>query len=198
MPVKRKKSPVRKFQRPIAAITLIGLLLILLGSGSILTAVHLEGSDAFCASCHTQPETTFFARTQAATPVDLASKHHSKSTRCIDCHSGLGAAGRAVAMQIGAVDLVAFVTGMAKQPAPLTHPIADANCLKCHAAVPSTRDFNRHFHAFLTRWQALDKNAATCVGCHVAHLTDGESRFGFLEQNRTSQVCQSCHQAIRG
>lgn len=166
--------------------------------GGYAFAAHLEESDPFCSSCHTQPETTYVDRSQAAPPVDLASAHHlNEGTHCIDCHSGPGVTGRAATMvQVGAVDLIAYVTHTAKQPAPLTVPIADANCLKCHAEVPQTRNFRRHFHAFLPRWQALESQAATCVDCHSSHTTDGDPSAIFLEQSRTTAVCQSCHRAL--
>jgi len=175
-------------------LTIVGVLA-LLGGGGFMTAAHLEDSDAFCASCHSQPESTFYDRSQSATAVDLASQHHGESTKCIDCHSGPGVIGRASAIQLGAGDLIAFVTTTAKQPAPLTHPISDAACLKCHADTITTRNFNRHFHAFLPQWQALDKNAATCVDCHSAHTTDGDPSIMFLQKAHTEEVCQRCHTA---
>src|SRR5947209_2914979 len=172
--------------------------LVLFAGGGFATGATLEARDSFCASCHTQPEGTYYQRTQADV-VDLASKHHAAwATRCIDCHSGPGLTGRVGAMAVGARDLAAFFTHTDQQPATLTVPIGDANCLKCHAGVPDTRDFNQHFHAFLARWQARDANAGTCVSCHSAHSTAGDASQAFLDQQRTSQVCDSCHQANIG
>ena len=172
--------------------------MLLFAGGVFATAATLEERDGFCASCHTEPESAFYQRTQAAA-VDLASKHNASwATRCIDCHAGPGVGGRLGAMALGARDLAAFVTRADQQPAALTMPIDDANCLKCHADVPTTRTFNRHFHAFLTRWQSLDPNAASCVSCHAAHTTDGETGPAFLQQQRAQQVCDSCHQANIG
>ena len=171
---------------------------LLVGGAGLATAGGLEESNRFCAACHTQPETTFFQRTQAAA-VDLASKHQAAwATRCIDCHSGPGLGGRIGAMSLGARDLAAFVIHTDQQPAPLTVPIGDTNCLKCHANVPATTNFNRHFHAFLARWQSLDAHAATCVDCHAAHATDGDPNQGFLQQQQAQHVCDSCHQANIG
>jgi predicted CXXCH cytochrome family protein len=176
----------------------VGLgIVLLLTTGILLTAAHLEENDGFCASCHSQPETTFFQRTQTTDAVDLASSHYTHQVKCIDCHSGPGVTGRLGAMRVGAGDLIAFATHTDTQPAPLTVPIDDANCLKCHPDVANTRDFNRHFHAFLSRWQAIDKTAATCVDCHSAHSTDGSASLGFLQQARTERVCQRCH-AVAG
>jgi predicted CXXCH cytochrome family protein len=61
-------------------------------------------------------------------------------------------------------------------------------------ATENTRDFNRHFHAFLPRWQAIDANAARCVDCHTSHTTDGDPGLTFLNQQKTTAVCSRCHQ----
>lgn len=185
-------AALKKLRWPVWAA--LGAVLLFAGGG-FATAATLEEHDGFCASCHTQPESAYFERTQAAA-VDLASKHQGAwATRCIDCHSGPGVTGRASAMALGARDLAAFVTHTDQQPAPLTVPISDASCLKCHADVPNTTNFNRHFHAFLARWQASDPNAATCVSCHSAHTTDGNSGQMFLQTARAQLVCDRCHQA---
>jgi predicted CXXCH cytochrome family protein len=200
MPKPQKNPPSRKNRVPIiATIAAVVAIALLLGGATVLTAARLEEKDSFCASCHSQNESTYYERTQAADSTDLASWHHGdKQTRCIDCHAGPGVAGRAAAMRLGAGDLVAWVTGQAIQPAPLNHPIPDANCLKCHEEVSKTQDFNRHFHAFLPRWQALDPNAATCVSCHSTHTTDGEASLTYLQRDRTVQVCQQCHNNLGG
>jgi len=192
---RRQRAGLPRISLLLIAAILLGLFIT---GGSFAFAAQLEDHDPFCASCHTQPETTYVDRGQAASAVDLASVHHQHdATRCIDCHSGPGLTGRAqTIIQVGAVDLLAYVTHTAKQPAQLTIPIADANCLKCHAEVTQTRSFNRHFHAFLARWQAVDPKAATCVDCHSAHTTDGDPTATFLQQARTEAVCQSCH-AVR-
>ena len=163
-----------------------------LAMGVFLTAAHMEENDSFCASCHSEPESTYFQRTQTER-VDLASAHHAESVRCIDCHSGPGVTGRMSALLLGATDLAKFVTGQAQQPAPLLQPIPDANCIKCHGEVAQARNFNEHFHAFLSKWQAMDASAGTCVSCHSAHTTDGSVAIGFLEKERTLTVCQHCH-----
>ena len=189
--------PTPKWRWPIWA-ALAGVLF--LGVGGYFTTAHIEENDGFCASCHSQPESTFFQRTQAPA-VDLASQHHAKwATRCIDCHSGPGVTGRLAGMTLGARDLAAFVTHTDKQPAALTVPVSDATCLKCHADTPTTQNFQRHFHAFLAKWQAIDPKAATCVSCHGGHATDGDPKLGYLQQERMQQVCASCHKAagVRG
>ena len=163
-----------------------------------LTGMQLEDHDAFCASCHTNPESEFVDRAHAGTAVDLASFHTSKDVRCIDCHSGKGAGGRVQAMSLGGRDLLKFVSGNFPQPAPLTRPIGDVNCVKCHSDISQRRDFNNHFHFFLPQWQQRTDNAATCVDCHESHTTDGMVQTSFLNQQRTTSVCQQCHNFAGG
>jgi hypothetical protein len=199
MPAK-KRSAVKKKKIGLARLPKLVLILglgLLLSAGLLgltgVGAMQLENHDSFCASCHSEPESSYFHRESGASPVDLASFHTTKKTRCIDCHSGYQLPGRTAAMMLGAKDLVAFVSKHYVQPAPLTRPIPDANCLKCHADLPKKQDFNNHFHVFLSKWQSLDPQAATCVDCHKAHVTDGEATLAYLNQNSTGQVCQRCH-----
>jgi predicted CXXCH cytochrome family protein len=167
-------------------------------AGGFFTAAGMEENDSFCTSCHTQPETTYVARAQGGSPVDLASSHHYKDSpvKCIDCHSEPGLMGRVSAVSLGAQDAIKFVTHTAQQPAPLTMPIPDSTCLNCHQDTPNARSFDQHFHRFLARWQGVDPQAATCVTCHTAHTTDGDATIGFLQQQHTEQICQRCHEAL--
>lgn len=164
-------------------------------------ATKLEENDAFCASCHTEPESTYYKRTQAQAATDLASLHahlnqtdpSNTPTRCIDCHSGPGFSGRAHALGIGARDTVRWVVGSANQPAITTQPINDANCVKCHIDTPTQSGFDKHFHRYLAEWQQKDANAGTCISCHTSHTTDGSATLGHLQQQRTQAVCEVCH-----
>ena len=154
---KSKSKQTKKQQIAIPMwMVVAGVALIAFGTSGYVVTARMEENDPFCGSCHSQPESTYVERSTAATPVDLASAHTPQSTRCIDCHSGPGIPGRIEGMVTGAGDLAAWVTGTATQPAPLTHPITDGHCLKCHQDVPQTQDFQRHFHAFLSQWQAMD------------------------------------------
>jgi len=157
----------------------------------------MEEHDSFCSSCHTQPESTYYTRARAGgTPSDLATFHHTKQARCIECHSGQGLTGRANAIMMGAHNALAWFTGTATQPASLTIPISDENCLKCHTDVLTRGGFNNHYHELLPRWQAMDPQAASCVTCHTTHATDGDPKLGFLNQVKTEQVCQMCHNQL--
>jgi predicted CXXCH cytochrome family protein len=198
MPASKLQPKKQRRKWPLILVIILPVTLMLLGAASGVVAMQFENHDDFCASCHSEPENTYVQR-EAAAPIDLASAHKAKDVRCIDCHSGPGfIPGRVNALMLGAQDLVAWTTGHATQPAVHTRPIEDANCLKCHADVTAQRDFNNHFHVFLSRWQARDPNAATCVSCHQAHHTDGEQQLKFLNRENTVNVCQSCHAVLRG
>jgi predicted CXXCH cytochrome family protein len=172
----------------IAALALFGLVV-------PMGAMQFENHDSFCASCHTEGETTFFRRATSPAAADLASFHELKSAaRCIDCHSAPGIVGRYVALTYGATDLVSYFSGHYPQPATQDTPIGDGNCTKCHSAVLANGDFNNHFHAFLPKWQTVDpKNAARCVDCHVSHDTTNDAGAAFLNQSVTTQICAKCH-----
>jgi predicted CXXCH cytochrome family protein len=187
-----RSTPIRR-PRWILPFLLSVLGVFILAGITGFTATRFENRDAFCASCHTEPETAYYQREASAPPVDLASFHFGKQTRCIDCHSGIGPIGRATALALGARDLTAFISQHYAQPAPLTRPISDANCLKCHSDVTQRQDFNNHFHVFLSQWQSQDPTAATCASCHQAHVTTGSADIGYLNQDVTQQVCQRCH-----
>jgi predicted CXXCH cytochrome family protein len=192
-------------------VLIVILVIILLPAGGFAFAANLESQDKFCGSCHTQPESTYLQRSNAAQPADLASYHTTQSIRCIDCHSGRGLGGRLQAEILGARNTIKWYSGTAVQPAPLTHPINDRNCLKCHQQI-TERGYtyknktlstigeaqNGHWHQFLTRWQAQASTAGTCVSCHGSHSTDGDLQILYLNEQHTTTVCESCHQTLGG
>jgi predicted CXXCH cytochrome family protein len=208
-------------------IPILGILFVfgvVLTVGGFVFAASQESHDSFCSSCHTQPETTYYQRSTAAQATDLASFHTTQTTRCIDCHSGSGVSGRMSAELIGARNAILWYTGKAVQPAVLTSPIGDGNCIKCHLDV-TQQNFTpkeqisiggvtsgggggfggeregegraNHWHAFLTRWQAADPNSGTCVSCHSGHAAGATAQTGFMNAQNVQQVCDACHQVLR-
>ena len=194
----RKSAGVLNRKIPvIAGAAIAGL--ILFGLIIPITAMQFENHNGFCASCHTEGEQTFYDRSIKGAAVDLASLHDTKGqARCIDCHTGPGIIGRYGGLMAGSTDLISYFSGHYPQPAALEEPYPDANCLKCHANITQKQDFNNHFHVFLSRWQAIDKNAATCVSCHLSHDIKGDSKIGFLNEQTTVAVCQKCHSTVGG
>lgn len=203
----RRKPPISKHRRHrrlvipgYLKIVLAGLgIALLLTAGGFTFAATQEQRDSFCGSCHTQPESTYLQRSADAQPVDLASVHTPKGVRCIDCHSGIGVAGRVSAELLGAHNALAFYTGTAVQPARLTQPVGDDRCVKCHAAVFTKATMDNHFHYLLPKWQAADPTgAAKCVSCHSSHTTDGTSDNMYLSVPGTQAICEACHQVMQG
>jgi hypothetical protein len=208
----------KKITRLLVILVGVAALGVLLAASGFAYAASQETHDPFCASCHTQPETTYVQRSTAAQPVDLASYHKIQETRCIDCHSGLGVEGRMRAELLGAYNALAWYTKTATQPALLTHPIPDANCLKCHqdviqrgyvpknpvTVIPSGRRREReeeeggsnHWHELMARWQSASPQAGTCTSCHPGHPTDGSANTGFQDPQTTRSVCEACHRVM--
>lgn len=188
----------RRALRWLAVVGGIVVVAVMLSGGALAAATQMENHDAFCASCHTQPETQYYQRSVDA-PVDLASAHAAKHVDCIQCHSGPGTTGRLLAISsVAAPDLVHYLAKTYHDPAVVTVPIGDDHCLKCHGDISDNRNFNNHFHAFLPQWQQLaPDSAATCVDCHQAHVTGGRTDIAFLDEATTSTVCERCH-AVAG
>ena len=192
------KADGKKF--PIIPVAIAGsVVVLLLVVGGFAYAAHMEQEDSFCGSCHTQPETTFLQRATAAQPVDMASYHMMlKGKDCIDCHAGAGLGGHLAAELQGALNAFHWYTGTAIQPAVLITPISDATCLSCHQAVTGERSLNNHFHGDMTKWQAADPNAGSCVSCHSGHSTASTLPASYsTDQIQDQAVCDACHSAIR-
>jgi nitrate/TMAO reductase-like tetraheme cytochrome c subunit len=211
----KQPSPRNKVVRFTTVLIGIVALGIFVAAGGFAFAASQETHDPFCASCHTQPESTFFQRSTDTQAVDLASYHTSQETRCIDCHSGPGIGGRMQAELLGARNALAWYTHSAVQPAKLTVPIQDANCSKCHQDV-TLRGYKpkqsvtivgggrregeeagpNHWHEQLARWQAVASNAGTCTSCHPGHTTTGTAQTGFQNVLATRSECQACHRVL--
>ncbi len=205
---------------PVVTILIVAVVVVfLLTAGGFVFAASQESQDPFCASCHTQPESTYFQRSTAGQASDLASLHTAQKTACIDCHSGQGIFGRMQAELMGARNALMWYTGTAVQPAVLTFPISDENCLKCHQQV-TQRGFtpqesisvpgfggraggregeggNNHWHQQLARWQATSSTAGGCVSCHSGHATGASASNGFMNAQDVQAVCDACHQVLR-
>lgn len=186
------------------------LSVLFLFAGTLTSAVTLENQDSFCASCHTEPESTYFHRSQSK-PSDLASAHSqfNSTTRCIDCHSGLGANGRINSLKQGSVDLTAFIFGDYHQPAVTINPVGDQGCTKCHtnqdidftqpnASLVSTSRSHYHLNVYIEEWLSRQPNqSGSCAICHTAHV-QGDPSLLFMEFTPTKDICEDCHISLSG
>ncbi len=174
-------------------VVLVGLI------GGIMFASDQEQDDRFCISCHTQPESDFFARAQRAdqnqNADDLASFHHRKQqVRCIDCHVGEGVAGRAMVLTLAAWDTVKHYTGIARQPAVIVFPVQNEACVKCHALDIRKPGFENHEHNQYFNPQ-LTPPFIACTDCHLAHRT-GDERTAFQFRDAILPKCEYCHTTV--
>ena len=170
--------------------------------GGVGVSLALENQDVFCASCHTEPEVTYYQQSAQSNPGTLAAFHSHEQTACIDCHSGSGILGRSEGLAQGAQDLMAFLSRTYHNPAVTLNPLSDGSCLKCHQNISQSRPSgsratNGHYHLFLPRWQAVDPQAARCITCHTAH-THGLDGLQFMRQGVAARVCDDCHTALGG
>jgi hypothetical protein len=188
--------------------------LILLFSVSIATGITVvteaEKQNTFCASCHTEPETTYLHRFAAAlnsNAPDLASYHHAvtesslspklPNMRCVDCHQGEGVAGRSIILTLAAYDSLKHFTRTAKQPATISFNIQNEACLKCHEPdarkyadqpeKPFIIDNHYHYKYFQTGAPQLQ-----CVACHLSHV-EGTHLNKFQFRRVTIPICEACH-----
>jgi hypothetical protein len=180
-------------------VALVGLGLPVVG---YTTATQLENRDAFCASCHTEPEETYYQQTQESGYENVADLHAGEGVRCVDCHSGAGTTSRTISLSQGAQDLAAYVSGSYADPAVTTKPIEDGSCNECHAdMLPYSGEpedgsgMDGHYHAWVGDWRAQTGNdLARCVACHQAHDEfEPPDGIGFMSFSRTKAICDMCH-----
>jgi len=214
MPDENTQPKKRRFRIVYAIIALATFGVMFTVAGFTFAATQ-EQHDSFCASCHTQPESTFVERSIATNPTDLASFHTTQQTRCIDCHSGIGVTGRLSAELMGARNALLWYSGTAQQPAVVNFPLSDDSCLKCHSdvvqngftakeqiTVPGARSGREgsgrrnHWHTFLSRWQSVSPTSGTCISCHSGHATDGNAQSGFMVSQTVVQQCDDCHRVL--
>ncbi|MBM3129605.1 MAG: hypothetical protein FJ009_13380 [Chloroflexi bacterium] len=183
------------------------LRLIAFGAGIVVLAIavgvlyvsHQEQANAFCVSCHTEPEMTYLARyfraVEQDAAEDLAAFHYrAKEIRCIDCHGGEGALGRTQVLLYGAHNAFKRYTGFAQQPATIILPLQNEACLKCHDARVRQPGFENHMH----NKQFLSPEPVPfirCSDCHVSHRPADE-RTTFLFRDAIFPRCEYCHKTV--
>ena len=185
--------------RGLKTLLLFGIVLLLIASTSLIVGTQLEAHDSFCASCHVQPEESYYqASLRQDEPETLAVIHAGLETRCIDCHSRSGVLGRIWAQLGGMENLVAFRSGNYRDPSSTTRPVGDGGCSKCHGDLTWVSERPGHYHSpeLRRRWRAFDGPANTCQACHPAH---DEGNFGIehiIGSTALEEQCEGCHEAF--
>ena len=168
---------------------------------------RLEQDDAFCVSCHLTPDVPLHAENHAdwlARPaVSLAVAHAAAGNdargdgafRCIDCHGGTGAVGRARVKLLSARDGFWYAVGRFEEPEGMRWPLWDEDCSRCHgsfeevgsgdAATPDPA-----FHELAVHNTDL---GVACVECHVSHERGGLAEHDFLHPQQVRAQCARCH-----
>lgn len=184
------------------------VLLPLLGVAGIAVGLEQESHDDFCASCHTEPESTYYrqSRDRSDIPPNLSVFHAQAAPQprpddvdqakgpvhCIDCHGGVDPVVRGRTFLLAVGDTIQFVTGRYEQPAKLGHPLPNVTCLHCHSASVREEGFDNHFH---TRLSEPEAPRLYCTDCHTGH-TPAEEFQGFIIRTRVYPQCNSCHRTM--
>jgi hypothetical protein len=159
----------------------------------------LERSNDFCNACHLDANTRLHIDIRNdyddRPPQSLAAAHagaEAGSVLCIDCHGGVGLVGRARVKALAAKDAFFWITGRFEEPQQMSHPLWDADCLRCHPAFDtSPSEFGpRRFHELGVHNAGLDID---CVDCHSSHEPGGAGDYFFLRVALVRERCAACH-----
>ena len=186
----------------VTALAVLGVVVLVVG---LWGSISMENSNRFCASCHTEPESAYYDRTQQAAIADLATLHTSKGVRCIDCHSGQGFMARiAGVVNYGMRDTLAFYSGRYHSPAITTRPLDNVSCTKCHdPAALVTQGMGEegsrgHYHetSLQALWRQSGGPVNRCAACHPAHPQVGSAATLFTSLEIAGRGCQDCHRVM--
>ncbi len=179
-------------------ILLLGMVAFILAAGVYTTGVQIENKDSFCASCHVEPESTYYqASLKPAEAASLATFHAGEETRCIDCHSRRGIPGRLWSQWGGLQNLLVFRSGHYTQPSVTTRPVGDSGCSKCHSDLSWASERPGHYHSPELRrsWRTAGGPATSCQVCHPSHESDAPASDRFMDEARIEVQCDACHEA---
>jgi hypothetical protein len=160
--------------------------------------LRLESNDAFCASCHVEPETTYYqASLKPQIANTLAAFHAGENTLCIDCHSRKWIPGRLWAQWGGLQNLLSYLSGSYRDPSETTRPVGDSGCSKCHSDLTWVSERPGHYHSpgMRWRWRSAGGPANTCEACHPSHEPVGSLAERFMEIDLIEAKCDACHDA---
>ncbi len=177
------------------ALPLAALLLLVLGVGGLYGIRAVESYDPFCTSCHLQDHQEYLddGARPAKSIRSLAGWHLTgEKAKCISCHGEEGIVGMARTTFLAAKDTVKFVLGDYEHPSRVFHPIADKDCLKCHADERILKLEEDDFHAILDHATL----PFSCVQCHNGHLAGGRSAKRLVVPRTAQPRCDHCHNKL--
>jgi hypothetical protein len=166
---------------------------------------RLEQDNDFCNACHLQPGVPLHADIRrdfdAKPAASLAGLHGGSrlesradsAFRCIDCHGGTDAGGRARVKLLAAKDAFWYVTGRFQEPDGMAWPLWDEDCTKCHDRFDESGGdpwSSPRFHELPVHNVEL---GVACVECHTSHAPGGNALAFFLDARRVRSRCALCH-----
>ena len=178
-------------------VIVLAIALFILAGGAYVTISTLEADDSFCASCHVEPETTYYqASLEPDEATTLAAFHAGEKTRCIDCHSRRWIPGRVWAQLGGLQNFLAYRSGNFTDPAVTTRPVGDGGCSKCHSDLTWVSERPGHYHSpeLRGRWRTHGGPANTCQACHPSHEVVAPASDHFMEVDLVEEQCEACHE----
>jgi hypothetical protein len=175
------------------------------GTTGWLVTDRLEQDDDFCNACHLSEDTPLHLEKRrdfdTQPPASLAAAHavaevegrDERVFRCIDCHGGVGIAGRLRVKLLSAKDAFWYVVGHFEEPKGMRWPLLDADCSQCHASFEEAQAGawrDPKFHELAVHNAALGMG---CVECHLTHEPGGLVDANFLHPAQVRSRCAECH-----
>jgi hypothetical protein len=147
----------------------------------------------------------------------LAAAHGAAGTpddpfRCITCHAGTGALGRARVKWIALRDSAVWAAGRGAEPSHMRVPLGDRDCTRCHGLEPDAAWRARGtpvgglppFHPEEAHWTAGSDAESGCTACHPVHArvpdaagAPDREQTSFLDPHTVRGRCARCHSGWR-
>jgi len=184
---------------------IVAVAAIVAGPAGWMVSDAVERRNDFCNACHLPDEggpmhLSIREDFDARPPVNLAGLHAreirrdaspSDPARCIDCHGGVGFAGKARVKLLAARDALVWLGGDFEEPDHMSTPLLDADCRQCHERFDETPsgEPRPRFHELAEHNVEL---GVDCVECHLSH-EPGDAGFHHLDLAHVRRQCAGCH-----
>lgn len=201
----REERGERRRRRALVASAVVFASAVVLAPVGWIVSDRLEQDNDFCNACHLSPTEPLHrairaefdarpARSLAAAHAPVALEGRAPGDfRCIDCHGGVGFAGRVRVKTLAAKDAFWYAVGRFEEPVGMRWPLWDEDCSQCHARFDERADDAGGalpFHALAVHNAGLP---VRCVECHEAHGPGGNPDAYFLHAASLRAQCARCH-----